>query len=52
MSFLRMNLPYAMPPGEAAEVVKAFMPKTVYPNHYRGQDPGVFEKHWQAPECR
>jgi len=27
-----------MPPSEAAECVKAFKPKIVYPYHYRGQN--------------
>ncbi len=39
-----MNLPYTMPPEEAAEAVKAFRPKVAIPYHYRGSDPGVFEK--------
>jgi L-ascorbate metabolism protein UlaG (beta-lactamase superfamily) len=38
VAFLCMNLPYTMPPGEAAECVKAFAPKIVYPYHYRGSD--------------
>ena len=33
-----MNLPYTMPPSEAAECVKAFKQKIVYPYHYRGQN--------------
>jgi L-ascorbate metabolism protein UlaG (beta-lactamase superfamily) len=32
-----MNLPYTMPPGEAADCVKAFKPKIVYPYHYGQQ---------------
>lgn len=39
-----MNLPYTMPPEEAAEAVKAFRPKVAIPYHYRGSDLGVFEK--------
>ena len=42
VAFLCMNLPYTMPPGEAAEGVKAFRPKVVYPYHYRGSDLAVF----------
>jgi len=38
-----MNLPYTMPPGEAAECVKAFQPKVVYPYHYRGSNLSEFE---------
>lgn len=37
------NLPYTMPPEEAAEAVRAFQPKVVYPYHYRGSDLDVFE---------
>jgi L-ascorbate metabolism protein UlaG (beta-lactamase superfamily) len=33
-----MNLPYTMPPGEAAELVKAMKPRIVYPYHYRGSN--------------
>lgn len=43
VAFLPMNLPFTMTPEEAAECVKAFRPKVVYPYHYRGQDPKVFE---------
>lgn len=39
-----MNLPYTMPPEEAAEGVKAFRPRVAIPYHYRGSDLGVFEK--------
>ena len=37
-AFISMNLPYAMPPTEAAECAKAFKPRIVYPYHYRGQN--------------
>jgi L-ascorbate metabolism protein UlaG (beta-lactamase superfamily) len=39
-----MNLPYTMPPEEAAEGVKAFRPKTTIPYHYRGSDLAVFAR--------
>lgn len=42
IAFLTMNLPYTMPPAEAAECVKAFKPEVVYPYHYRGSDLDVF----------
>ena len=42
VAFLPMNLPYTMTPAEAAECVKAFKPKIVYPYHYRGQKPEEF----------
>lgn len=44
IAFVCMNLPYTMPPDEAAEAVKGFHPKVVYPYHYRGSDLGVFQK--------
>jgi L-ascorbate metabolism protein UlaG (beta-lactamase superfamily) len=43
VAFVPMNLPYTMPPNEAAECVKAFKPKIVYPYHYMGSDLKVFE---------
>lgn len=42
VAFVSMNLPYTMPPGEAAECAKAFRPKVVYPYHFRGQNPREF----------
>jgi L-ascorbate metabolism protein UlaG (beta-lactamase superfamily) len=38
IAFLCMNLPYTETPQEAAECVKAFRPRVIYPYHYRGQD--------------
>lgn len=35
VAFVCMNLPYTMPPSEAAECIKGFRPKVVYPYHYR-----------------
>lgn len=43
VAFVPMNLPYTMPPTEAADCVKAFKPKLVYPYHYMGSDLKVFE---------
>jgi L-ascorbate metabolism protein UlaG (beta-lactamase superfamily) len=43
VAFVCMNLPYTMPPEEAADAVKAFKPKVVYPYHYMGSDLKVFE---------
>lgn len=48
IAFVAMNLPFTMSPGEAAECVKQFKPKVVYPYHYRGSDLGVFE--WQLED--
>jgi len=44
VAFVPMNLPYTMTPEEAADAVRAFHPKIVYPYHYRGSDPEVFKK--------
>ncbi len=44
VAFIPMNLPYTMPPEEAAACVAAFKPKMVYPYHYRGSDLAAFEK--------
>lgn len=43
VAFVCMNLPYTMPPGEAAAAVKAFHPQIVIPYHYRGSDLSVFQ---------
>ena len=44
LALVSMNLPYTMPPEEAAEAVQAFKPKLAIPYHYRGSDLGVFQK--------
>jgi L-ascorbate metabolism protein UlaG (beta-lactamase superfamily) len=44
VAFVCMNLPYPMPPDEAAAAVKAFHPKVVIPYHYRGSDLAIFQK--------
>ncbi|HEY3974034.1 MAG TPA: MBL fold metallo-hydrolase [Candidatus Sulfotelmatobacter sp.] len=44
VAFVCMNLPYTMPPEEAADAVKAFHPRIVIPYHYRGSDLAVFKK--------
>ena len=43
VAFVCMKLPYTMPPDEAADAVRAFHPKIVYPYHYRGSDLNVFK---------
>lgn len=48
VAFVCMNLPYTMPPDEAADAVKAFHPKVVIPYHYRGSDLSVFAKALQG----
>lgn len=49
IAFVCMNLPYTMPPEEAAECVNAFKPSVVYPYHSRGSDLEVFKKAVTAP---
>jgi L-ascorbate metabolism protein UlaG (beta-lactamase superfamily) len=44
VAFVCMNLPYTMPPDEAADAVKAFHPKIVIPYHHKGSDLAVFQK--------
>ena len=44
VAFVPMNLPYTMTPEEAADAVRAFHPKVVYPYHYRGSDLEAFGK--------
>lgn len=43
IAFVPMNLPYTMPPEEAAECVKAFAPEVVIPYHYGDSDLDAFE---------
>ena len=38
IAFLPMNLPYTMSVEKAAEAIRAFKPKVVYPYHYRSHD--------------
>ena len=38
VAFVCMNLPYTMPPSEAATCVNAFKPKVVFPFHYKGSN--------------
>ena len=44
VAFIPMNLPYTMTPEEAADAVKAFHPKIVYPYHYKGSNIQDFAK--------
>jgi len=44
VAFVPMNLPYTMPPEDAADAVKELQPGIVYPYHYRGSDLEVFEE--------
>ncbi len=36
VAFLPMNLPYTMSVQQAADAIRQFKPKIVYPYHYRG----------------
>jgi L-ascorbate metabolism protein UlaG (beta-lactamase superfamily) len=38
VAFVPMNLPYTMTPEEAADAVRAFHPRIVYPYHYQGSN--------------
>jgi L-ascorbate metabolism protein UlaG (beta-lactamase superfamily) len=42
VAFIPMNLPFTMTEEQAAEGVKAFKPKVVYPYHSRGSDVNKF----------
>ncbi len=44
VAFVCMNLPYTMTPEQAADAVRAFRPKIVYPYHCRGSDLAKFKK--------
>ena len=44
VAFIPMNLPYTMPPSEAADCVKAFRPKIAIPYHFQGQKPEDFQQ--------
>ena len=41
-TFMAMNPPRTMSPLQAADCVKAFRPRAVYPYHYRGAKPSDF----------
>jgi L-ascorbate metabolism protein UlaG (beta-lactamase superfamily) len=44
LAFVCMNLPYTMTVDQAANAVRAFRPKIVYPYHCRGSDLEQFKK--------
>ncbi len=41
IAFIPINLPYTMPPEEAAECIKHFRPRIVYPYHQGKSDPKI-----------
>jgi L-ascorbate metabolism protein UlaG (beta-lactamase superfamily) len=44
IAFLPINLPYTMPPAEAADAARAFKPKILYPYHQGKSDPQEVKK--------
>ncbi len=44
VAFVCMNLPYTMTVEQAADAVRAFKPKIIYPYHYRGSDVEKFKQ--------
>ena len=44
IAFLPINLPYTMPPPEAAEAARAFKPKILYPYHQGKSDPAEVKR--------
>ncbi len=44
VAFVSMNLPYTMPPEEAAGCVNSFKPKVVYPYHYGDSNLNAFKE--------
>ena len=44
IAFLPINLPYTMPPKEAADAARAFKPKILYPYHQGKSDPKAVKK--------
>jgi len=44
IAFLPINLPYTMPPAEAADAARAFQPKVLYPYHQGEFDPAEVKK--------
>jgi L-ascorbate metabolism protein UlaG (beta-lactamase superfamily)/peptidoglycan/xylan/chitin deacetylase (PgdA/CDA1 family) len=44
IAFLPINLPYTMPPKEAADAARAFKPRILYPYHQGKSDPAEVKK--------
>jgi L-ascorbate metabolism protein UlaG (beta-lactamase superfamily) len=44
VAFLPINLPYTMPPPEAAAAARAFKPKVLYPYHQGASDPAEVKR--------
>ncbi len=39
-----MNIPFTMTVNQAADAVREFKPKVIYPYHYRGSDLNLFKR--------
>ena len=44
VAFVGMRPPYSMSVAQAANAVREFQPRVVYPNHYQGNDVGKFKQ--------
>lgn len=44
VAFLPMNQPFTMTPEQAAAAARSFMPRILYPYHFRGSDTGALVK--------
>ena len=44
IAFLPINLPYTMPPSEAADAARMFKPRILYPYHQGSYDPEEVKK--------
>ncbi len=44
VAFLPMNQPYTMTPEEAAKAARSFMPRILYPYHFKGSDVAALVK--------
>ena len=51
IAFLPMNLPYTMSVAKAADAIRQFKPKVVYPYHYRSGD-GTKADMEESRNCR
>ena len=52
VAFVCMNLPYTMPPDEAADAVKAFHPRSSSPIIIADLISPYFKKHWKGPASK
>ncbi|HIG27893.1 MAG TPA: hypothetical protein EYQ50_08885 [Verrucomicrobiales bacterium] len=43
-AFISMNIPFTMTVNQAADAVREFKPKVIYPYHYRGSDLNLFKR--------